>query len=273
MDTFYQYAVLLDQRSGFVLMRDAVFNKHNSERLASFKEKGYSGLLRSFYDDTDIASLWKSTDDMWCEVQRDCNACLQTSKLGDFLELFFGASPYRMAFVPNPLDPPTFGFGLNDGTTAYCTFGPPTIALDGEEPVKYSSYGNGLTYNAFHEFAHSLLNNAIDKWPAIIDETKTVETTMTLKGWFPNMYQAWDNRFKEIFIRAATALYREQLEGEASARAMLDKEKQDFGIDIIDRMFLCLRDYLYARRRNEFRNLGEYLPSLSRELLERKGDK
>ena len=82
------------------------------------------------------------------------------------------------------------------------------------------------------------------------------------------MYQTWDNRFNEIFIRAATALYREQLEGEASARAMLDKEKQDFGIDIIDRMFLCLRGYLYARRCNEFRNLGEYLPSLSRELLE-----
>jgi len=35
------------------------------------------------------------------------------------------------------------------------------------------------------------------------------------------MYETWDKRFGEIFIRAATALYCEQLESEAMAHAML----------------------------------------------------
>lgn len=92
---------------------------------------------------------------------------------------------------------------------------------------------------------------------------------MTLKGWFPKMYLTWEEQFDEIFIRAATALYCEQLEGEASARTMLDKEKEKFGIDVIDHMFWCLREYLSARRRGEYHSLSEYLPVLAEELTAR----
>lgn len=265
MGDFYEYAILLDRT--FALRGDAVATEHGKGRMRYFKEKGYSDLLQRFYKDTEIILFWDRTDDLWREVQLDCHACLQASCLKDFLGLFFGESPYRMVFVPNPLDPPTFGFGLNDGMTAYCTFGPPTVPLDREDPVSYASFGHGLAYAAFHEFAHSLLNRALERHSAVIDRTQPLEATMALRGWFPKMYETWDKRFGEIFIRAATALYCEQLEGEAMAHAMLEKEIRDFGIGAIDPIFSCLREYLSARRHREYHNLGEYLPSLSDKLM------
>ena len=66
-------------------------------------------------------------------------------------------------------------------------------------------------------------------------------------------------QFDEIFTRAATALYHEQLEGEASAHAMLDKEDERSGIDVVDGMFFCLREYAEARKRGEYMGLNEYV--------------
>jgi len=125
MVDFYEYAILLDRT--FAIRGDAVATEHGKGRVRYFKERGYSDLLQRFYKDTEIILLWNRTDDLWREVQRDCHACLQANCFEDFLGLFFGESPYQMMFVLNPLDPPTFGFGLNDGMTAYCTFGPPTV--------------------------------------------------------------------------------------------------------------------------------------------------
>lgn len=47
-------------------------------------------------------------------------------------------------------------------------------------------------------------------------------------------------QFDEIFIWAATALYHEQLQGEASVHAMLDKEDERFGHVLRISVFLSL---------------------------------
>jgi hypothetical protein len=267
MSAFYCYAVLLEQASkSFALRGDAVPTGYNTQYMKHFEEERYSDLLRRFYEDTEIGLFWARTDDLWCEVQEDCHGCLQRSGLDEFLELLFGAVPYQMVLAPNPLDPPTFGFGPDDGTTAYCIWGPPNVPLNSQEPVRYARYGHELAYMAFHEFAHSLWDNSRKQYPALIDRTRSLGAAMTLKGWFPKMYSTWEEQFDEIFIRAATALYHEQLEGEAAARAILDKEKKEFGIDVIDRMFGCLQQYLSARRCGECHSLREYLPVLAEEL-------
>lgn len=270
MSAFYCYAVLLKQASGvFAIRQDAIPCGYDTQYVKHFEEKGYSNLLRCFYEDTEIGLFWNRTDELWHEVQHDCHRCLHGNGLDEFLELFFGAFPYQMVLVPNPLDPPKFGFGPNDGTTIYCIWGPPAVPLGSEDPVRYARFGRQLAHMAFHEFAHSLWDNSRKQYPVLIDKTASLGGTMTLKGWFPKMYETWEEQFDEIFIRAATALYHEQLEGEASACAMIDKEKEEFGIDVIDRMFWCLRGYLSARRRGEYHSLSEYLPVLAEELTGR----
>ena len=268
MSAFYCYAVLLDQElSSFVLRWKAVITGYNTNYMKCFEERRYSDLLRCFYEDTEIGLFWDRTDDLWHEIQHDCQRCLQKDDLDEFLELFFGVLPYQMVFVPNPVDPPTFGFGPSDGVTAYCIVGPPAIPLDSDDSVRYERYGHDLAYLAFHEFTHSLWDDLRKQYPDFIEKVRSLGTTMSLRGWFPRMYPTWEEQFDEIFIRAATALYHEQLEGEASALAMLNNEKEKFGIDIIDCIFWCLRQYLTARKCGDYHNLGEYLPVLSEKLI------
>jgi hypothetical protein len=206
MSAFYCYAVLLEPEAGtFALRPDAVPAVYNARFVKDFEERGYSDLLRRFYEDTEIARFWSRTEDLWREVLEDCRYCLQGCGLDEFLSLFFGAFPCRLAVVPNPLDPPTFGFGPSDGTTAYAIWGPPAVPPDSEEPVRYARYGNELARSVFHEFAHSLWDDARKGYPALMEKTLPLEDEMVLKGWFPTMYPTWEQRLDEIVIRAATA--------------------------------------------------------------------
>jgi len=265
MSAFYCYAVLLERKSDSWTLQKEV---EVSGYIEDFEKVRYFALLQSFCEDTKIEWFWEQTKDQWQEVQNDCLECLQESKLDDFLDLLFGINPYQLVLIPNPVDPSTFGFGPTDGKVAYCILGPPDISPDSPDPVRFTRYGRQLAYFAFHEFSHSLWDHTRQEFPAFLEKTASLEDMMHFKGWFPEMYETWENRLNEIFIRAATAAYHEYLEGEASAWAILDKEKEEFGIDLIDRMFLCLRRYLGGRRRGEFQNLREYLPELAEELTD-----
>ena len=272
MSAFYGFAVGLHGPRKRFGPREGVLPFGGDPRflqwLKPFPEKNYACLLGSFYEDAAMGPFWEGTAALWEEVAADCRACLEDCGLERFLELLFGSSPLGLTLVPNPLDPPTFGFGPNDGETIYAIYGPPTVPLDTDRSVSYSGYGSEFAYLAFHEFSHTLWDKAREQHPAAIEQTAPLEAKMKLTGWFPEMYETWDIRFDEIFIRAATALYHEYLEGEAAAQAALDREKRDFGIDLVEPVFLCLRDYLAARERGEYRNLGEYLPVLAASLTE-----
>jgi len=89
---------------------------------------------------------------------------------------------------------------------------------------------------------------------------------MAVRGWFAQMYEARVMQFQEILLRAAEALWRKELAGPKAARAMLEKQKGDFGIELVDRVFQHLPGYLAARRRGEYEDLSAYLPVLAEQL-------
>jgi len=266
MSAFYCCAVQL-RRDGSVFSLPKLDGSHEGEDdFADFEQAGYPALLSRFREDTGIDSLWRRTDELWSEAVHDCRTLLGDSNLDEFVELCFGRVRHKLVFVPNPLDPPTFGFGPSDGQTAYCIMGPPWVPQDTADAVRYASYGRSLAYVAFHELAHSLWNDARNQCPSIVNETGAWDHSMVLKGYFPKMYESWSGRLDEIVIRALTALYCKELEGEPAAQLMLKKEKDESGIDVIDRVFLCLHHYIQRRRCGEYSGLVEYLPVLAKEV-------
>lgn len=268
MSAFYCHGVLLEQAArGFALRKEAKPVGYDvSEGLKDFEDKGYSSLLASFYGETDIESFWKQMSHLWAEAETDCRRLLHDSGLSEFLQLFFGRVDYDLLLVPNPVDPPSFGFGPNDGTTSYCILGPPNIHKESSDPVRYAGDPAHFRYVVFHEFAHWMYGRVQAQYPTIVEETAHLRDGMTFKGYFATHYDTWELYLQEIIIRATTALYTGEVDGKASAQAVLERERTEYGIDVIERVYSLLREYLEARKRGEFSDLGEYMPILCKEL-------
>ena len=268
MSAFYCYGVLLEQASrGFALRKEAKRVGYDvSEVLKDFEDKGYSSLLASFCGDTDIDSFWKQTGQAWDEIEMDCRTLLDDSGLCEFLSLFFGKLGDDLLLVPNPLDPAGFGFGPNDGATAYCIVGPPTVPPESPAPVTYDAEPGYLRNMAFHEFAHTLYADLHEQCPDLTPQTAHLQTKVNPRGWFVDMYDSWELRLDEILIRATTALFLSCVEDEASAEAAVERERREHGLDIIIPVYWLLREYLQSRQQGECSGIREYAPVLCSKL-------
>jgi len=233
------------------------------EPFNDFDDADFGSLLYQFYVDTEIQTLWDDTQADWETAREDCADIVRTSRLDEFIDLLFGKSDYRLALIPNPLDPPTFGFAPNDGHTSYAILGAPITSDDRNPSGRYVCDKKMTADIAFHEFAHTLWSASRKAYPAIPDETAVLQDTMEYRGYFPKSYDTWDIQLDEIVIRAATAQYIAHRDGDLKAQAFLDREKSWYGINLIDTVFLSLGRYLEARKRGEYNSLSEFVPVLS----------
>jgi hypothetical protein len=234
---------------------------------------GYPELLMRFHEDTGLGAFWERTDDLWQRDRAECQSLLESGGVEQFLDLLFGPSRYALTLVPAPLDPFNWGFGVSSESTAYAVCGPPLEFVPGPngassvqlEPV-FGNYGKRLWGFAFHELAHTLLSPALEPHTAVIEGLAPLGDSMELRGWFPDMYEGWPKRFEEILLRAAGALYWREREGEARAREELQREKTEFGIDLVDDVYECLSSYLDGRRSGRYGGLSEYIPEMANDL-------
>ena len=260
MSAFYCYAVLIDwQATDEMEPQDPCAQSWQRD----FDRSGYGAGLRRFAVESHLPALWERTAEAWAEVVADCEGLLAEAEIESFLTRLYGETDLRLVLLPNPLDPPTFGFGPRVGESAYSIVGPPQVR-DGA--VTYRSYGPQLANLAFHEFSHSLWSDCMKSLPSLADDTAFLADGMELKSWFPRMYPTWPEQLDELVIRASTALYVRERRGDAEARSLLEKEKTEFGLTRIDRVYRCLKEYLGARERGEYEGLRDYLPMLTKDL-------
>ena len=266
MYSFHSYAIQRCERVGnFYPVGEAPPQEDplKEDDFKDFTDANFGSLLHQFYIDSELQTLWDATESDWEAARADCADIVRTSGLDEFIDLFFGKSKYHMSLIPNPLDPPTFGFAPNDGCTAYAILGPPAIHDKSDMPGRYISDRKMIADIAFHEFAHPLWSSSREAYPAIVDETAALQDTMEYKGYFPKSYDTWDSKLNEIVIRAATAHYVAHRDGNLEAQAFLEREKSWYGIGLIDTVFLALGRYLEARKCGEYNSLSEFLPALS----------
>lgn len=95
------------------------------ERLAA--DGSYPALLTSFLEDAKLPRVWRSLQREWTRVAEQCRAALIRYDVEGWMIAFWGPPTKRLVLVPNPTDPPTFGFGPSNRTEALCIVGPPAV--------------------------------------------------------------------------------------------------------------------------------------------------
>jgi len=115
---------------------------------------------------------------------------------------------------------------------------------------------------AFHEFSHGFLGRILSANKKLIKDTEHLSTRNKMKGYIPKVYFTWENQLMEILIRACTALFISDTEGESTAIEFLEEEKKKYGISLVDDIYSGLKYYNNKRKTEPAMKLSDYLPML-----------
>jgi hypothetical protein len=215
-------------------------------------ETRYPELLTSFLEEARLVELWASTQAEWKQVGEQCRRGLERYDVEGWMESFWGAAPKRLVLVPNPTDPPSFGFGPSNRGEAFCIIGPPTVprSVPEESAAKHFDYGStpGTADMAVHEFGHTLIDAAGDELSQLAKESGEIGSTLELKDWFPRMYPDWRTRLCEIILKAVQGTWRAEKISEESADEVIEAETRRFGIEPLPLIYQLLRQEREAGR-------------------------
>jgi hypothetical protein len=227
------------------LTADAPFRwRDSSDAERDRPEQHYPELLTSFHEEAGLDELWRSLAAEWETVHQQCRRGLDRYRVEEWMASFWGVMPKRLLLVPNPTDPPCFGFGPSNNEEAICIAGPPAVsrnALEGEldELFDYSRY-DGTADLAIHEFGHTYLDLARAEVEALAEQTADIGASLALKDWFPEVYEGWPHRLMETILRAVQATWRAEAVSRQSAEEWLAQEADRFGLDILPPIYCAL---------------------------------
>ena len=220
-------------------------------------------LMSEFFEDTGISSLWEQRREEWEATVAQCKTILSSCNLAGWLRDFYGEPQLDLILVPNPTDPCSFGFGPTLGNEIYAILGP--LCRPKKEEFSNDDFFNDPTYvmvMAFHEFSHGILGRILSANKKLIKDTEHLSTRNKLKGYFPKFYSTWESQLTEILIRACTALFISDTEGESTAIEFLEEEKKKYGIFLVDDIYSGLKYYNNKRKAEPAMKLSDYLPIL-----------
>ena len=262
MSTFYSFAVSLREVDDHLRLPE----DGTSTLPASVDEGEYLSLLNDFGEEARLRELWERTADRWETVRDECEAVIRDWELRDFLHLLFGRSGWELAFIPNPADPPSFGFGPSAEGVSYAIVGPPCVRK-WRGPVSYGKRPGYVAHMAFHEFSHAIWGGIRKRESWIVERLRPLSERMDPKGWFSEMYSDWVLLLDELFIRAATTLYLGHRGSKGQEMRLLKKDASRFGIDPVLSIHNALEVFLEEKSREPTTTLEEYLPTLVERVL------
>ncbi len=208
-------------------------------------------LLTSFSDDAGMGALWRELEPDWDRICRQCREGLDAHSVEDWMASFWGPPAKRMALVPNPTDPPGFGFGPTNRTDAFCLLGPPTVQKDTPEAEReaHFDYSRGETIAdlTVHEFGHTFLASVHAQVVDVAEHTADTGASLHVRSWFRDSYPSWTTRLEEIILRAVQGVWRAECVSRGSADRFIQEEVDRFGLDVLPDVYQAL---LEARERN-----------------------
>jgi len=248
MDKFYTLAVSIESDNGSFNVPMNLHFQFPSD---------YPGLFYQFCRDAKLSDLWKNSESLWSNTITNCTNLLQKGLVEEFLTLLFGSTKRNLILVPNPLDPPSFGFGVSNSINAFSIIAPPAIPNSDKRKPFYSEWHANLPKFVIHEFAHSLLASSADH-AQLIKSTEYLANQMKFRGYFSHMYSNCESQLNEIIIRAIEAVYIWKTEGQDAAEKRLVKEESDFGITLIRPIFDYLLDFVKQRQHGDMLEINQY---------------
>lgn len=230
-----------------------------------FLDRDFANLLSDFCLSTGLRELWTRTSELWDETVSDCRVMLAEEDPGPFLDLFYGNIAADLIVVPSPLSPTSFSYGPCAGNVAYAIIGPPNVPKDSSAEVRYLSLGRSFQGAVFHELSHSLLNMAEGRVPEVALGVYEAFGSMPTNEKFRDIHGSDPSRlwFDELLIRAATALYDNEMGRTDRADAFLARQQEEYGLGWIRPVYVALDRYLAERKEGRYAGLHEYLGTLA----------
>jgi hypothetical protein len=196
-------------------------------------------LMRDFYDEMDIAALWRQVKPEYERVGQEYQeaagaavlAALEYTRMQD-------ADLRQVVVIPNLLDAHYRGYGPQVGETAYVIVGP----TDGGVDV-------GLIQ---HEALHSIAGPLVEEHFGVIEADKGRDLYRVLRKQVPDNYGTWQGVVEEHVIRALGC----RLAGAACEQYLLENEE--------DSGFLLMRPLVdkLAEFEASSVSLDEFMPEL-----------
>ena len=206
----------------------------------------YLSLLTSFLEEAKLLQLWESVAPQRAAVAQQCREALRRYRVEEWLASFWGAPPRRLVLVPNPTDPPDFGFGPSSAAGAFAIVGPPAVPKDTPEESRETRFrydvDDAVADLAVHEFGHAYLHAVRNSISTVADKHAEVGRSLPLQDWFPRRYSRWSLQLEEIMLRAAQATWRAETISRSSAHEYVTRESERFGLTVLPSIYCALLD-------------------------------
>ena len=238
---FYWLAAQLIPEPPFSWINDVAGLKRGLPDDAIFAElqivERFPALLSSFMADAKLAEFWQVTAAEWQTAREQVQMALAVGGVDDWQASFWGPATRELFLMPNPTEPPCFGFASSNRAQAFALVGPnqvPTNTADAEVAAKFDYRLSDNVLNlAVHELGHSLFDQARPAFDGLVGELQATGFRLELRGWFPEMYPELPIQLEEIILNAVQATYLTECVSRQAGEAFVADKVRQFGVGIL----------------------------------------
>ena len=226
---------------GWTAPLEVVVGSHIPPSIKGLATEAYPERMTAFHRDAGLAGLWDALGSESSWIYQQCRAALERWRVEEWMLSFWGPSPKRLVFVPNPTDPPTFGFGPSNRQESFAILGPPAVPKQTPDEQWAGMFDYSRTDDlgdlVIHEFGHTYLRTVEDGIGALAKETADIAASLELKGRFPRTYADWPEQLEETIIRAVEGLWRAEVISQESAHLGIHKDAERYGLTVLPPIF------------------------------------
>jgi hypothetical protein len=211
--------------------------------------------LGDFVTESDFMGFLRAHDALYQVAVADGKEALEGNLQQRWFEEFFGegeASEFHL--VIGMLNwPHNYGGEFRVGHTRelYCIHG----AVRGDRP---NSFALDLP-TIVHEFCHAYANPIIDRHAAELEAAGQILFSRVEDQMSRSAYGRWDIMLREYLVRASVIRYLAASEGQAAARAQVDRDRRR-GFEYIEPLSDLLAEYESSRA--DYSTLDEFAPRI-----------
>ncbi|MBK8024152.1 MAG: hypothetical protein IPK19_22645 [Chloroflexi bacterium] len=251
LDVIFTLALLLDAETGAI------------DRPPNWLPAHWGPNLSDFYLNTAVRPFWQKEEEYWLRAVDEAARALEGKQFKPFLELFVGAFPEQLVFVPNISYPTVGELGLRLGGSIVLLV-PPRIAWGESPPWPYDE-DPAHVYRAVIATAGQML---------MMDFLRANAANISLEGQKPlplndafmKNNPTWAEQFTYLFVTSAVAIFLEDHASKQEADAHVLMERRVTGLDVLPAAIQIYRRYLREVRDGKYSNILDFIPHFSRQL-------
>ncbi len=234
------------------LSREIMGRAGSREQLRDFYES-----MREFSEESQFQEFFKKQSDLYESMVAEIKGKLEGVDI-TMLEEYYGERKNSYNIIISPLLHPG-GFGpqvtLADGSLDIYSVGGPISAENG---IPHFQNAASYRYLIWHEFSHSFVNPAMDKYSDQVEAVSELFTPLMEKMALQS-YGLWSTCVNEHIVRAVTTRFTEMVSGkEAATKAMEYETSHSF----VHAPMLTVRLKVYEQNRDKYPNFNDFVPEL-----------